>query len=94
MPPIVHTEPLFSAIRFAVPIIKDILQAYNIPILEVPGFEADDVIGTLAWRFSSDEIGVFMMTPDKDYGQLIRPHVWMYKPESTKLVLNTTSRTV
>ncbi|MBQ5460822.1 MAG: DNA polymerase I, partial [Bacteroidaceae bacterium] len=71
-----------EAIRFAVPIIKDILQAYNIPILEVPGFEADDVIGTLAWRFSSDEIGVFMMTPDKDYGQLVRPHVWMYKPDT------------
>ncbi|MBQ3629134.1 MAG: DNA polymerase I [Bacteroidaceae bacterium] len=71
-----------EAIRFAVPIIKDILNAYNIPILEVPGFEADDVIGTLAWRFSSDEIGVFMMTPDKDYGQLVRPHVWMYKPDT------------
>ncbi len=71
-----------EAIRFAVPIIKDILQAYNIPILEVPGFEADDVIGTLAWRFSSDEIGVFMMTPDKDYGQLVRSHVWMYKPDT------------
>ena len=71
-----------ESIRFAVPIIKEILQAYNIPIIEVPKFEADDVIGTLAWRFSSDEIGVFMMTPDKDYGQLVRPNVWMYKPDT------------
>ena len=71
-----------EGIRFAVPYIKRILEAYRIPVLEVPGFEADDVIGTLAWRFSSDEIEVFMMTPDKDYGQLLRPHVWMYKPHS------------
>ena len=71
-----------EAIRFAVPYIKQILAAYNIPVLEVPGYEADDVIGTLAWRFSSDEIGVFMMTPDKDYGQLVRPNVWMYKPQT------------
>lgn len=71
-----------EAIRFAVPYIKEILKAYNIPILELPGYEADDVIGTLAWRFSSDEIEVFMMTPDKDYGQLVKPNVWMYKPQS------------
>ena len=71
-----------EGIRFAVPYIKRILEAYRIPVIEVPGFEADDVIGTLAWRFSSDEIDVFMMTPDKDYGQLLRPHVWMYRPHS------------
>ena len=71
-----------EGIRFAVPYIKKILEAYRIPVIEVPGFEADDVIGTLAWRFSSDEIGVFMMTPDKDYGQLLRPGVWMYRPHS------------
>ena len=71
-----------EGIRFAVPYIKKILEAYRIPVIEVPGFEADDVIGTLAWRFSSDEIAVFMMTPDKDYGQLVRPNVWMYKPHS------------
>ena len=74
-----------EGIRFAVPYIKEILHAYNIPILEVPGYEADDVIGTLAWRFSAentDEIGVFMMTPDKDYGQLVRPNVWMYRPRT------------
>ncbi|MGX8683485.1 MAG: DNA polymerase, partial [Bacteroidales bacterium] len=71
-----------EAIRFGVPYIKEILKAYNIPILEVSGYEADDVIGTLAWRFSSDEIEVFMMTPDKDYGQLVRPNVWMYRPQT------------
>ena len=71
-----------EGIRFAVPYIKKILEAYRIPVIEVPGYEADDVIGTLAWRFSSDEIGVFMMTPDKDYGQLVRPGVWMYRPHS------------
>ena len=71
-----------EGIRFAVPYIKKILEAYRIPVIEVPGFEADDVIGTLAWRFSSDEMGVFMMTPDKDYGQLVRPGVWMLKPKT------------
>ena len=71
-----------EGIRFAVPYIKKILEAYNIPILEVAGYEADDVIGTLAWRFSSDEIEVFMMTPDKDYGQLVKKNVWMYRPKS------------
>jgi len=69
-----------EGIRFAIPFIKDILSAYNIPILEVENYEADDVIGTLAWRFSSDEMGVFMMTPDKDYGQLVRKNVWMFRP--------------
>ena len=69
-----------EGIRFAVPYIKRILHAYHIPILEVPDYEADDVIGTLAWRFASDETEVFMMTPDKDYAQLVRPNVWMYKP--------------
>ena len=77
-----------EGIRFAVPYIKEILNAYRIPILEVPGFEADDVIGTLATRFATsdpsvdDVIQVYMMTPDKDYGQLVRPNVWMYRPHS------------
>ncbi len=71
-----------EGIRFALPYIKQILEAYHIPILEVPGYEADDVIGTLATQKSSDEIVVFMMTPDKDYGQLVGPNVWMYKPHS------------
>ena len=64
-------------IRISVPIIKQILEAYNIPILEVPGYEADDVIGTLATKASqlSDGIFTYMMTPDKDYGQLVTDNV-------------------
>lgn len=70
-----------EGIRFAVPIIKDILKAYRIPILEVSGYEADDVIGTLAKQSESIEgIETFMMTPDKDYGQLVAPNVKIYKP--------------
>ena len=69
-----------EAIRYAVPKIKDLLAAYNISVLEVPGFEADDVIGTLAWRFASDNVTVYMVTPDKDYGQLVRPNVRMLRP--------------
>lgn len=69
-----------EAIRFAVPIIKRLLQAYNIPILEEPGFEADDVIGTLAHQADKQGIETFMMTPDKDYGQLVTDHVKMYRP--------------
>ena len=68
-----------EAIRFAVPIIKRLLQAYNIPILEEPGYEADDVIGTLAHQADLQGIETFMMTPDKDYGQLVTEHVKMYR---------------
>ena len=69
-----------EAIRFAVPKIKEILAAYNIPVLEVPGYEADDVIGTLARQADLRGIETYMMTPDKDYGQLVTPHVRMYRP--------------
>ena len=69
-------------IRMSVPIIKQILEAYNIPILEVPGYEADDVIGTLATKASqlSDDIFTYMMTPDKDYGQLVTDSIRMLRP--------------
>lgn len=60
-----------EAIRWSVPIIKDIIRAYRIPILEVPGYEADDVIGTLATQAGAKGIDTYMMTPDKDYGQLV-----------------------
>ncbi len=70
-------------IRLAVPIIKKIVQAYNIPILEVPGFEADDVIGTMAKQAEKEGFEVFMLTPDKDYGQLVSEHVFMYRPKHT-----------
>lgn len=67
-------------IRWAVPVIKDIIRAYNIQILEVPDYEADDVIGTMATMAPSRGFDTYMMTPDKDYGQLVAPHVWIYKP--------------
>ena len=67
-------------IRRAVPIIKDIIRAYNIPILEVPGFEADDVIGTVARRAAEAGLEVRMITPDKDYAQLVGEHVKMCRP--------------
>ena len=67
-------------IKLSVPIIKQILEAMRIPILQVDGFEADDIIGTVATRFGTDGIDTFMLTPDKDYGQLIGPNVFMYRP--------------
>ena len=67
-------------IRKAVPIIKNLLKAYRIPILQVDGFEADDVIGTLATKAGADGIDTFMLTPDKDYGQLVGEHVFIYRP--------------
>lgn len=72
-----------EAIRLSVPIIKDIIRAYRIPILEVPGYEADDVIGTLATEAGRQGITTYMMTPDKDYGQLVSENVFMYRPKHT-----------
>ena len=68
-------------IRLAVPIIKEIVKAYNVPVLEVPGFEADDVIGTLAKKAEQNDFEVYMLTPDKDYGQLVSEHIFMYRPK-------------
>ncbi len=70
-----------EAIRLSVPIIKDIIKAYRIPILELAGYEADDVIGTLATEAGNQGITTYMMTPDKDYGQLVTDHVFMYRPK-------------
>ena len=70
-----------EVIRLSVPIIKDIIRAYRIPILEVSGFEADDVIGTLATKAGKQGITTYMMTPDKDYGQLVSENVFMYRPK-------------
>lgn len=72
-----------EAIRLSVPIIKDIIRAYRIPILEVAGYEADDVIGTLATEAGRRGITTYMMTPDKDYGQLVNEKVFMYRPKHT-----------
>ena len=76
-----HREETPEAIRLAVPIIKDIIRGYRIPILEVSGFEADDVIGTLATEAGKKGITTYMMTPDKDYGQLVSGNVFMYRPK-------------
>ena len=70
-------------IRKAVPVIKQILEAMNIPVLEVPGFEADDVIGTLSQQGEQAGFEVYMATPDKDYAQLVTDHVFMYRPRHT-----------
>ena len=70
-----------EVIKASVPIIKDIINAYNIPILIKEGYEADDVIGTIALQAAKQNIDVLMMTPDKDYGQLVRENIRIYKPK-------------
>lgn len=67
-------------IKLSVPIIKEIVKAYNIPVVEVAGYEADDVIGTLARRAEKENFTIYMMTPDKDFGQLVSPSILQYKP--------------
>lgn len=67
-------------IKQSVPIIKQLLEAYHIPILQAEGFEADDVIGTLATEAGNAGIATYMLTPDKDYGQLVGPNVFIYRP--------------
>ncbi|MFT7282056.1 MAG: DNA polymerase-1, partial [Cyclobacteriaceae bacterium] len=67
-------------IRTAIPFCKAIVRGFNIPLLEMDGFEADDIIGTFAKSASKDEFEVYMMTPDKDYAQLVDEHIFLYKP--------------
>ncbi len=67
-------------IGVAIPWVKEILKAFKIPILELDGFEADDIIGTLAKQAKKEHFTVYMMTPDKDYGQLVEDHIFLYKP--------------
>ncbi|MCH5225675.1 MAG: DNA polymerase I [Muribaculaceae bacterium] len=67
-------------IKISVPIIKEIIKAYNIPIIEVEGFEADDIIGTMSKKAEAKGFTTYMMTPDKDFGQLVSPNVLQYKP--------------
>ncbi|MDO5570162.1 MAG: DNA polymerase I [Bacteroidales bacterium] len=71
-----------EVIRASIPVIKEIIKAYNIPIIEVKGYEADDVIGTLAKKAEKNGFTTYMMTPDKDYGQLVDTHTFMYKPRT------------
>jgi len=70
-----------EAIRQAVPYIKEIIKAYHIPILEVPFYEADDVIGTISKQAEKEGYDVYMMTPDKDYRQLVSDHIFIYRPK-------------
>ena len=70
-----------EVIRESVPVIKEFIKAYNIPIFEVPGYEADDVIGTLAKQAEKRGIITYMMTPDKDYGQLVSDTTFIYRPK-------------
>lgn len=67
-------------IKTGIPLVKEIIRGFNIPILEVDGYEADDLIGTLALKAEKAGFEVFMMTPDKDFGQIVREKVWLYKP--------------
>lgn len=76
-----HRQETPEDIKNSIPIIKNIIEAYNIKMLEVAGFEADDVIGTIAKMAEKESIDVFMMTPDKDYAQLASEHIFIYKPK-------------
>jgi len=67
-------------VRYGTPKVKEIIRGFNIPILEMDGFEADDIIGTLAQRAEQEGFRVYMMTPDKDFGQLVTENVLLYKP--------------
>ena len=69
-------------IKLSIPFIKEIIKAYNIPIVEIEGYEADDVIGTLAKMAEKEDFTTYMMTPDKDYGQLVSPDVLQYNISS------------
>ncbi len=70
-------------ITIAIPIVKQLIEAFNIPVVAVEGYEADDVIGTLAKQAEREGFEVYMMTPDKDYAQLVSDHIYMYKPART-----------
>jgi DNA polymerase-1 len=67
-------------IEIGIPWVKQIVEAFNIPVLELDGFEADDIIGTIAKKAERTSFVVYMMTPDKDYGQLVEEHIYLYKP--------------
>ena len=75
-----HRQETPEDIKISEPYIRSIIEAYGIPILEAPGYEADDVIGTLAKKAEQEGYDVYMVTPDKDFGQLVSEHIFMYKP--------------
>ncbi len=67
-------------IQVAIPLVKELVKAFNIPVMEMDGYEADDIIGTLAKKAAKTGFEVFMMTPDKDYAQLVEEHIYLFKP--------------
>ncbi len=75
-----HREEMPEDLRKSIPYIRNIIKAFNIPIIELEGFEADDVIGTLAKKAEKEGFVTYMMTPDKDYAQLVSDNIFMYKP--------------
>ncbi|HKO75720.1 MAG TPA: 5'-3' exonuclease H3TH domain-containing protein, partial [Flavobacterium sp.] len=75
-----HRDETPEAIKIAVPYIQELLKAMHIPIIEVPGYEADDLIGTIAKQAEKENYQVFMVTPDKDFAQLVSENIFMYKP--------------
>ena len=75
-----NREAMPDDIKSAIPYIKKIIEGFNIPILYSDGYEADDVIGTLAKKAEAEGYTTYMMTPDKDFGQLVSEHIFMYKP--------------
>lgn len=75
-----HREEMPEDLRKSIPYIRKIIEAFNIPIIELAGFEADDVIGTLAKEAEKQGFTTYMMTPDKDYAQLVSDHIFMFKP--------------
>ncbi len=76
-----HREEMPEDIRKSIPYIKEIIKGFNIPIIEVSGYEADDVIGTMAFQAKDENYETYMMTPDKDYGQLLDENIYLYKPK-------------
>ncbi len=74
--------PMPEDLRTAIPYIRQVIEGFNIPIVEKSGFEADDVVGTLAKKAEKEDFQVFMMTPDKDYCQLVSENIFLYKPKS------------
>ena len=75
-----NREEMPEGIRWAIPYIQEIIKGFNIPILLIPGYEADDIIGTLAKKAEKEGFTTYMMTPDKDFGQLVSENIFMYKP--------------
>ncbi|MDR3180581.1 MAG: DNA polymerase I [Prevotellaceae bacterium] len=80
-----NRQPTPEVLKSSMPLLKEIIGAFNIPLLTLPGYEADDVIGTIAKRAEQEGFDVYMMTPDKDYAQLVSPHIYIVKPRQGEL---------